>query len=91
MFFNPSFKDITQGKLGVWKGELEVKGQSGGRFSILVIGEQGSENIWSVISTKSQSNLGVTLTLIGKRRHGEATSLTLLLLCLKMGPTSQAP
>lgn len=46
MFFNPSFKDITQGKLGVWKGELEVKGQSGGRFSILVIGEQGTESIW---------------------------------------------
>lgn len=51
MFFNPSFKDITQGKLGVWKGELEVKGQSGGKFSILVIGEQGTDSIWSVITS----------------------------------------
>jgi hypothetical protein len=49
MFFNPSFRDITQGKLGVWKGELEVKGQSGGNFNILIIGEQGTENIWYVL------------------------------------------
>ena len=59
MFFSPSFKDITQGKLGVWKGELEVKGQSGGKFSILVIGEQGTESIWwvfcrSLVSDASQ-------------------------------------
>jgi hypothetical protein len=46
MFFNPSFKDITQGKIGAWKGELQVKGPSGGTFSVLVIGEAGTEDIW---------------------------------------------
>jgi hypothetical protein len=46
MFFNPSFKDITQGKIGAWKGDLDIKGSSGGRFSILVIAETGSEDTW---------------------------------------------
>ena len=58
MFFNPSFRDITQGKLGVWKGELEVKGQSGGKFNILIIGEQGTENIWYVASHLYHSSFG---------------------------------
>jgi hypothetical protein len=48
MFFNPSFKDITQGKIGAWKGELEIKGPCGGTFSVLVIGETGSEDTWYV-------------------------------------------
>jgi len=46
MFFNPSFKDITQGKIGAWKGELEIKGPSGGVFSVLIIGETGTEDTW---------------------------------------------
>jgi len=55
MFFNPSFKDITQGKIGAWKGELEIKGPSGGVFSVLIIGETGTEDIWYVSSLKSMN------------------------------------
>jgi hypothetical protein len=46
MFFNPSFKDLTQGKIGAWRGDLNVRG--GGKFSILVIAESGTEDIWQV-------------------------------------------
>lgn len=49
MFFNPSFKDLTVGKLGVWKGDLEVKGRGGGRFAVLVVGETGTDYLWYVI------------------------------------------
>jgi hypothetical protein len=46
MFFSPSFKDLTQGKIGAWRGDLNVKGA--GKFSILVIAENGTENTWYV-------------------------------------------
>jgi len=57
MFFNPSFKDITQGKIGAWKGELEIKGPSGGVFSVLIIGETGTEDVWYVLSNVRWSPL----------------------------------
>jgi hypothetical protein len=48
MFFSPSFKDLTQGKIGAWRGDLNVKGA--GKFSILVIAENGTENTWYVLT-----------------------------------------
>jgi hypothetical protein len=62
MFFNPSFKDITQGKIGAWKGELEIKGPSGGVFSVLIIGETGTEDLWYVYS------LGAKITMLMVRQ-----------------------
>lgn len=46
MFFNPSFRDLQQGKVGVWKGDLELKGTSGGTFSVLIVGEEVSGHLW---------------------------------------------
>jgi hypothetical protein len=44
--FNLSFKVITRGKIGLWKGELKIKGFRGGSFSVWVVGETGSEDTW---------------------------------------------
>lgn len=46
MFFNPAFKDLTAGKLGVWRGDLEVRGRGGGKFSVVVVGEAGTDYLW---------------------------------------------
>lgn len=46
MFFNPSFRDLQQGKVGVWKGDLDLKGKGGGRFSVLIVGEEVSGHLW---------------------------------------------
>ena len=70
MFFNPSFKDITQGKIGAWKGDLDIKGSSGGRFSILVIAETGSEDIWYVYSISGYDGVDEK----GKHRAGAIRS-----------------
>ncbi|RSH83645.1 hypothetical protein EHS25_005549 [Saitozyma podzolica] len=40
MFFSPSFRDLQKGKVGVWKGDLEIKGRGGGKFSVLIVGEE---------------------------------------------------
>lgn len=46
MFFNPSFENLQEGKSGVWRGDLEVRGRGGGKFSVLVIGETGMDHLW---------------------------------------------
>ncbi|WWD03068.1 hypothetical protein V865_001113 [Kwoniella europaea PYCC6329] len=46
MFFNPSFENLTDGKAGIWRGDLEVRGRGGGKFPILVIGEKDTEHLW---------------------------------------------
>jgi len=46
MFFSPAFKDLQRGKVGVWKGELEVKGRGGGKFNILIVGEETTGHLW---------------------------------------------
>lgn len=46
MFFNPSFENLQEGKSGVWRGDLEVRGRGGGKFSVLVIGESGMDHLW---------------------------------------------
>ncbi|KAK8864486.1 hypothetical protein IAR55_001736 [Kwoniella newhampshirensis] len=46
MFFNPSFENLTDGKAGVWRGDLEVRGRGGGKFPIIVVGEKGTEDLW---------------------------------------------
>ncbi|WWD17216.1 hypothetical protein CI109_101654 [Kwoniella shandongensis] len=46
MFFNPSFENLTDGKAGIWRGDLEVRGRGGGKFPIIVVGEKGTENLW---------------------------------------------
>ncbi|WWC62057.1 uncharacterized protein I303_104646 [Kwoniella dejecticola CBS 10117] len=46
MFFNPSFENLTDGKTGIWRGDLEVRGRGGGKFPILVIGEKDTEHLW---------------------------------------------
>jgi hypothetical protein len=46
MFFNPSFKDLQKGKVGVWKGDLKIRGRGGGVFSVLIVGEEGSGDLW---------------------------------------------
>lgn len=46
MFFNPSFHDLQNNKVGVWRGELEVKGNGGGIFQILIVGEAGTGHLW---------------------------------------------
>ncbi|RSH85435.1 hypothetical protein EHS25_004831 [Saitozyma podzolica] len=40
MSFSPSFRDLQKGKVGVWKGDLEIKGRGGGKFSVLIVGEE---------------------------------------------------
>jgi hypothetical protein len=32
--------------VGVWKGDLEIKGRGGGIFSVLVVGEEATEYLW---------------------------------------------
>ena len=46
MFFSPAFKDLEQGKVGVWKGDLEIRGRGGGKFSVLIVGEQSTGHLW---------------------------------------------
>lgn len=46
MFFSPSFRDLQQGKVAVWKGDLVIRGRGGGTFNILIVGEQGSDHLW---------------------------------------------
>ena len=46
MFFNPSFKDLQVGKVGVWQGDLVIRGRDGGKFGIMVIGETDTGSLW---------------------------------------------
>ncbi|KAL7421888.1 hypothetical protein Q5752_003660 [Cryptotrichosporon argae] len=46
MFFSPAFRDLQKGKVGVWKGDLEIRGRGGGTFNVLVVGEEGSGHFW---------------------------------------------
>ncbi|ORX35785.1 hypothetical protein BD324DRAFT_657237 [Kockovaella imperatae] len=46
MFFSPQFRDLEKGKVGVWKGDLEITGRGGGRFSILIVGEENTGHLW---------------------------------------------
>lgn len=46
MFFSPSFHDLHSGKVGVWKGDLEIKGRGGGIFSVLIVGEEVTGYLW---------------------------------------------
>jgi hypothetical protein len=46
MFFSPSFHDLQNGKVGVWKGDLEIKGRGGGKFSVLIVGEEATGYLW---------------------------------------------
>ncbi|ODN94215.1 hypothetical protein L198_05069 [Cryptococcus wingfieldii CBS 7118] len=46
MFFKSAFDNLTDGKVGIWKGDLEVRGRGGGKFSVLVVGEQGFDHLW---------------------------------------------
>jgi hypothetical protein len=46
MFFSPSFHDLQNGKVGVWKGDLEVRGRGGGKFSVLIVGEEATGYLW---------------------------------------------
>ena len=46
MFFSPAFRDLQEGKVGVWKGDLTVRGRGGGKFSVLVVGEASSAQLW---------------------------------------------
>lgn len=85
MFFNPSFKDITQGKIGAWKGELEIKGPSGGVFSVLIIGETGTEDIWYV--ALFEIFICKALTYLGNHRRGEIKSLIHLHRFHRLEPT----
>lgn len=48
MFFNPSFKDLQKGKVGVWKGDLMLRGKGGGTFNVLIVGEEVSGHLWCV-------------------------------------------
>ncbi|WVQ72482.1 hypothetical protein IAR50_002037 [Cryptococcus sp. DSM 104548] len=56
MFFKSSFQDLTAdgGKVGIWKGDLDVRGRGGGRFSVLVVGEQGFDHLWQSSSWPQQ-------------------------------------
>ena len=49
MFFSPAFKDLQKGKIGVWKGDLELRGGGGGSFSILIVGEESTGHFWCVV------------------------------------------
>jgi hypothetical protein len=46
LFFPPSFRDLQHGKVGVWKGNLEIKGIVGGMFSVLIVGEETTGYLW---------------------------------------------
>lgn len=46
MFFTPTFRDLQKGKVGVWKGDLEIRGRGGGKFNVLIVGEEGSDHLW---------------------------------------------
>ncbi|KLT45443.1 hypothetical protein CC85DRAFT_135026 [Cutaneotrichosporon oleaginosum] len=46
MFFSPSFRDLQEGKVAVWKGDLTIRGRGGGRFNVLIIGEAASGHLW---------------------------------------------
>jgi hypothetical protein len=46
MFFSPSFHDLQKDKVGVWKGDLEIRGRGGGKFSVLIVGEQSTGHLW---------------------------------------------
>jgi hypothetical protein len=46
MFFSPNFHDLQNGKVGVWKGDLEIKGRGGGTFSVLIVGEEATGYLW---------------------------------------------
>ncbi|WVF71262.1 hypothetical protein IAT40_006065 [Kwoniella sp. CBS 6097] len=46
MFFNPSFENLTDGKAGIWRGDLEMRGRGGGKFPIIVVGEKDTEHLW---------------------------------------------
>ena len=46
MFFSPQYRDLEKGKVGVWKGDLEIVGRGGGTFSILIVGEEGTGHFW---------------------------------------------
>lgn len=46
MFFSPAFHDLQQGKVGVWKGDLLVRGKGGGKFSVLIVGETATGHMW---------------------------------------------
>ncbi|WWC89234.1 uncharacterized protein L201_004152 [Kwoniella dendrophila CBS 6074] len=46
MFFKPCFESLTDGKAGIWRGDLEVRGRGGGKFPILVVGEKDTEHLW---------------------------------------------
>ncbi|KAL1411424.1 hypothetical protein Q8F55_002380 [Vanrija albida] len=46
LFFSPAFRDLQKGKVGVWKGELAIRGRGGGNFNVLIIGEEGSDALW---------------------------------------------
>lgn len=48
MFFSPAFNDLQKDKVGVWKGDLEIRGKGGGRFSVLIVGEQATGHLWYV-------------------------------------------
>ena len=48
MFFNPSFRDLQKGKVGVWKGDLSLRGKGGGTFNVLIVGEEVSGHLWWV-------------------------------------------
>lgn len=50
MFFSPAFKDLKQGKVGVWKGDLDIRGRGGGKFSILIVGEEKTGHLWYIRS-----------------------------------------
>ncbi|EIW70424.1 hypothetical protein TREMEDRAFT_73458, partial [Tremella mesenterica DSM 1558] len=45
MFFNPSFKDLQKGKVGLWQGDLVLRGKNGGKFGILIIGEAEASDL----------------------------------------------
>lgn len=46
MFFSPAFHDLQNGKVGIWKGDLNVQGRGGGRFSVLIVGEAATGHVW---------------------------------------------
>lgn len=46
MFFSPAFHDLQKDKVGVWKGDLEIRGRGGGKFSVLIVGEQSTGHLW---------------------------------------------
>ena len=72
MFFSPQFRDLDKGKVGVWKGDLVVKGRGGGTFSILIVGEEGSGHLWFVSFPRQK--LGFCSSVTGSHIYGRARS-----------------